>query len=46
MRSVGMSFIVAGCGLLVPLLADIVLGDIGIRSRLEARRAVLSFYAW
>jgi hypothetical protein len=38
MRRVGMSFIVAGCVLLLALLAGIVLDDIGIRRRQERHR--------
>jgi hypothetical protein len=41
-----MSFIVAGCMLLVALLVSIVLDDIGISRWPEARRDVPSFDAW
>jgi hypothetical protein len=35
-----MSFIVAGCALLVALLVGVVLDDIGIRSRQDTRGEV------
>jgi hypothetical protein len=38
-----MSFLVAGCGLLLALLAEIVLGDISAARRQEARRNTLAF---
>jgi hypothetical protein len=41
-----MSFIVAGCVLLLALLAGAVLDDIGVRRRQMARRDVASFDPW
>jgi hypothetical protein len=42
-----MSFIVAGCVLLLALLVGIViLGEAGVRGRQKARRDVPHFHAW
>ncbi len=41
-----MSFFVAGCVLLLALLASIVLDDTGVSRRQEARRNNPSFGAW
>jgi hypothetical protein len=41
-----MSFIVAGCVLLLALLAGIVLDGIGVRRPQKARRDVPPFDAW
>jgi hypothetical protein len=41
-----MSFIIAGCVLLVALLSDIVLDHIGNRKWQETRRDVPSLYPW
>jgi hypothetical protein len=42
-----MSFIVAGCVLLLALLAGIaILGEAGLRGRSKARRGVPPFEAW
>jgi hypothetical protein len=41
-----MSFLVAGCVLLLALLASIILDGIGVRRRPEARRDVPAFDAW